>query len=447
MSRLDLSLDRSQNRPLAGRLLALALAAGLAASCAGMPTVVGAGQSAMAAVSRTRPHGCRRAATGRGESRPTARFSLKSSRFPLTVHWQQDDRRSRAAALLRHVENAWQREVVDLGWAAPLPDGGKGGDDTLDLYLVPIGEGQAYVAEETRQAKPFAVASSYVAFDDGLPDDGTLESYAFHEFNHVCQYALDANEGDAFYENSATFMDRYLKPDGPASRTGIADFQAEPQHAVDYIGTTGEYEYGAALFLQFLVERYGQGRPDLVRELWEAGRQPATSAADKNEPDWQDVLPGVLRRVQGPDSETALTTFEAWRLQAALGAGARVPKPAMILAGGHPQRVQPPADQRPAPWGANFLTLETKGARTLQARLSDGGKARWRLWLGVPAPDGTWSTAQSPASTGQPTLGLTVAGASRVYAVVVNLGDGQHDPDRKDWKGQGYTLDLDWGKP
>jgi hypothetical protein len=429
----------------AWRLPALLMAALAAASCAVAPALVGAGFAPVTVTAaRAGGHGCRRAPGNRGEGRPKASYSLKSERFPLTVHWQNDDRRARATALLHHVEGAWQREVVELGWAAPLADAGKGGDDSLDLYLVPVGAGQAYVAEERRQTKPFAVASSYVVFDDGLKDDGTLESYAFHEFNHVCQYAIDANEGDAFYENSAAFMDRFLKPDGPASQTGIADFQAQPERSVDYIGTEGEYEYGAGTFLQFLVERYGKGRPDLVRRLWEAGRQPAVGGSDPNEPDWQDVLPGVLRDLQGPDAETALTAFQAWRLQSALTRPARLPKPALIVDGGHPDQVQPQASRRPAPWGANFLKLDTKGAKTLTAKLTDGGRDRWRLWLGTLAADGSWSMVQSPTASQQATASLSLGSATTVYAIVVNLGDGKHDPDRKDWAGQSYRLGLDW---
>jgi hypothetical protein len=347
------------------------------------------------------------------------------------------------------VEAAWQKQVLDLGWAAPLPDGGQGGDDDLDLYLVAVGPGQAYVAEARRQSKPYATASSYVAFDQNLQDDGTLESYAFHEFNHVCQYAMDANEGDAFYENTAAFMDRFLKPDGPASQTGIADFQAHPELSLDYIGSdssAGEYEYGAGLFLQFLVARYGKGRPDLVRQIWEAGRQPAVGGADANEPDWIDVLPAVLKQADGPDAETALVAFEAWRLQSALAKGTKLPKPRFTVDAGRPDQVQPPAKGRPAPWGANFHRLETKGAKHLAATLGEGGSARWRLWLGVQAADGTWSTMQSPAGMRAPAVTLALGSARQVYAIVVNAGDGHHDPDRKDWAGQGYRLNLNWGR-
>jgi hypothetical protein len=442
----------SSRRPGLGRWCqpaALVTLGALVASCAVAPVMTASlptPTSLLAAPAAARQ--CLHRATSRSEGRPKARFSLRSDRFPLTVHWQDEGRRVKAAALLHHVEAAWQREIVELGWTVPLPDAGKGGDDTLDLYLVKLGPGQAYVAEEHRQTKPYAAASTYVAFDHDLPDDGTLESYAFHEFNHVCQYATDANEGDAFYENAASFMDRFLKPNGPASQTGIADFQSHPELSLDFIGDkAGEYEYGAGIFLQFLVERYAKGRPDLVRKLWEAGRQPDVSgAADRNEPDWQDVLPAVLREYQGPDAESALTAFEAWRLQAALAKPAALPKPALIVDGGHPEQVQPSAKQRPAPWGANFLKLDTNGAKQLTLRLAEGGTSHWRLWLGTQAADGSWTMIQSSKGDVAPTVSLALGSAPRVYAVVVNLGDGKHDPDRKDWAGQRYRLTLDWSR-
>jgi hypothetical protein len=39
---------------------------------------------------------------------------------------------------LAFVEGAWQRQVVEEGVDAPLPDEGHGGDDKLDIYLAAI---------------------------------------------------------------------------------------------------------------------------------------------------------------------------------------------------------------------------------------------------------------------------------------------------------------------
>ena len=358
---------------------------------------------------------------------------------------------------LRHLLPSGARPLLVLAAAglalaacslAPLADSGKGGSDNLDIYLTAVGAGQAYVAEETRQQVPFATATAYIVFDQALADDGTLESYAFHEFNHACQYAIDANEGDAFYENTAAFMDRFLKPTGPASATGIADFQAMPERSLDSIsgsGATDEYEYGAGLFLQFLTERYGAGRSDIVRELWEAGRQPdSPKAADHNEPDWQDVLPDVLHRHNGPDSPTALLAFEAWRLQQSLLKPSTLPIPFLIQDSGHPDHLQPAKNRRPAPWGANFARLDTQQAGSVSVTVAEGGDCQWRLWLGAQGSDGAWTTATSPTGMRQPKVSLPVASAKQVYVAILNLGRGDHDPDRKDWTGVDYRLTVDW---
>ncbi|MBC7543903.1 MAG: hypothetical protein H7338_14355 [Candidatus Sericytochromatia bacterium] len=422
----------------------------LLAACERSPVIGGLATGVQAAfrLPASASHGCRRGPTRGG--RPQTRHDLASARFPITVHWRDPATAAKAKKLLGYLDAAWQREVVEMGWARPLSDAGAGGTDNLDVYLAPVGKGQAYVAEERRQKTPFAAASAYIVFDQNLADDGTLESYAFHEFNHACQYALDANEGSAFYENAAAYMDRFLKPDGPASQTGIADFQAAPERSLDSIspdGFTDEFEYGAGIFLEFLVERYGAGRPDLVRELWEAGRQPEQAgAADPNEPDWQDVLPAVLQRRQGPDTQTALLAFQAWRLQQSLSKPPRLPVPFLIQDGGRADRLKPAQNRRPPPWGANFARLDTQGARTVSVSLADGGDSQWRVWVGTQGSDGNWSAATSAPGAGQPRVSLALGAAKRVYVTVLNLGNGHHDPDRADWAGADYRLDLDWAR-
>ena len=41
-----------------------------------------------------------------------------------------------AEAVAEALEFSWQHEIEEMGWRAPLPDEGEGGDAKLDVYLV-----------------------------------------------------------------------------------------------------------------------------------------------------------------------------------------------------------------------------------------------------------------------------------------------------------------------
>lgn len=380
------------------------------------------------------------------DERPPGMHWVDSKRVPLRIHWEQSLPSTRVARILELFERSWQIQVTEWNWPPPLPDGALGGDAKLDVYLLPLAPGQADTVQDRIVADPFATASCYIQLDQNLADDGTLESYVHHELNHALQFALDPYEADSFFEQTASLVERLLLPESPEATSGNADFQRHPHRALDAMATEkgDRYEYGAALFLQYLTGKYGRNKPDLAYQLWQASRQPARAKrADNNEPDWIDALPDVLKRFQAPGIEDVLLDFQAWRLQE--GLAERIPIPHFVVSGGRPTHFSPAPDQAPASWGVNYLQLDTQGASSMSARLTDGGKGHWRLWAAGMTAKGQWlAPYRTELGLGEATLQIPTAGARRVYLTVLNYGAEPKDPDLRQWSGQPYTLSFGW---
>lgn len=380
------------------------------------------------------------------DDRPPSRHTLDSTRYPIRIHWVDDQPPGRVQRVLELFEKSWRIQIEQWGWMAPLPDNGKGGDNKLDVHLLPLDDGQADTIQDTVFADPFASASCYIQLDQKLPDDGTLESYVHHELNHAIQFALDPYETDAFYEQAATLVERLLLPGSPEATSGNADFQRSPHRALD--SKTQEkgdrYEYGSALFLQYITAAYGHNRPDLTYQIWLGSRQPARAkASDPNEPDWVDALPQVLKQYHAPPLEDVLLDFQVWRLTE--GLANKIPAPSLVVSNGRPLQFASSPQQAPAPWGVNYFKLDTQGASSLNVQLKDGGQSSWRLWAGATTTSGQWlSSRTTEMGAGEAKLQLPIAGARWVYLTVLNYGSEPKDPDLQQWQGQPYRLTFSW---
>ena len=184
-------------------------------------------------------------------------------------------------------EDVWAKEIVDLGYRAPLDDMASdenGGDGRLDVYLADVGTEGYFGWCETDDPASFAhrAVSAYCVLDndyrnpdfDGMAPRAALEVTAAHEFFHAVQFAYDWLEDLWLMEGTATWMEdvvydgvndnlRYLREDSPI---------AEPGVPLD-LGRGG-FEYGAWIFWRYLSERHGNA---FVRQVW--NRAAATSGS------------------------------------------------------------------------------------------------------------------------------------------------------------------------
>lgn len=231
------------------------------------------------------------------DERPVSAQHIDSSTLPLRVHATAEVPRRRLELALAAAELAWHKQVDEQGFAAPLPDGNRGGDDRLDLYLtavsdaggVTIGEGDNNTSDG-RHAMPV-----YILLDSNT-DETEIPTLVVHEFQHACQFAMDSEESIFFGEASAVAQEALTFPTTDLWQYALVDFQTYPQAPIFtdgyawYDATQREalYEYGAVMFSLYIDAHYGDGDGTFLRELWEGTIQ--SDDVVENEPDWLDVL-------------------------------------------------------------------------------------------------------------------------------------------------------------
>jgi hypothetical protein len=248
--------------------------------------------------------------------RPPADDFIDSTLHPIRLHTQSGQDDQRRDAVLAELEAAWAAQVVGQGYPAPLSDGGRGGSDAFDVYLVPLANRTAFTAaeEEASESDGKHGAPSFMVVDNTI-DDAFLASFIHHEFAHALQFGIDSSETLFLFEASASLQEMLTLPEDLAFAVGVSDFQNWPNapiftNGIDWAGEVGEdtlYEYGGALFLLYLEVVHGDGDGTLIRDLWLASQQADT--VEENEPDWMDALATAV-----PISLPSLVLdFSTWR--------------------------------------------------------------------------------------------------------------------------------------
>ena len=188
-------------------------------------------------------------------------------------------------------EDAWNREIVDRGYRAPLPDdtsANHGVDGKLDVYVDNLGPsgvfGYCTSDDPNSDSIDILTVSGYCVVDDDFAaaEFGTahtplefLEVTTAHEFQHASQFAYDWLEDPWLMEATAVNMEEELWPDISDDVNFLTFFSPlnRPSSPLDR-GGFGDSEYGAWIFFRFLQEKIGALTSPgeswtLVREIWE----------------------------------------------------------------------------------------------------------------------------------------------------------------------------------
>ena len=189
-------------------------------------------------------------------------------------------------SLAKALEFAWQKEVVDMGWAPPPPDQGLGGDDRIDVYLEDVmADNIAGYTESTdglvgdnpnSPQRETSAAFSYTVIDndfngisqqvDGETPDQLMQVTAAHEFNHVLQAGYNSTDPQTWlYEATAVWMEGQVYPDITDRVSYLPDLLDHPERCL----AARQDWYGSWLYLEYLSEKFG---PDVVRTIWEHSR-------------------------------------------------------------------------------------------------------------------------------------------------------------------------------
>ena len=180
------------------------------------------------------------------------------------------------------LEEVYDIQINQLGWAAPPSDITQGGDGRIDVYIVNLSGALGYqstssapgdnpnteVIEEQATAGYFVLDNDYSESEDPIQ---IMRATAAHEFHHVIQSGYDDSEyGDFswFYESTSSWMETVTFPSEEDATGYVQDVFLYPEVC---FGGQGEADvsglgiYGTWLFFEFMQTNLG---PDAPFELW-----------------------------------------------------------------------------------------------------------------------------------------------------------------------------------
>jgi hypothetical protein len=242
-------------------------------------------------------------------------YSIRSTKFPVLVHYYKEVELTVAQHILAFVEKGWDLHVNQLGMRPTLSDEGAcGPDDAFDVFVWKGHRSCLVNVVSENPSTPWDDWSGHMVVDPWGPYGGAaLEETVVHEMAHASQAADDWYESPITFEMSAVFTDqvyanRYIK-------TYFDDFQAHPDWALD---RDDKYEtwymYGSSLYLLYLKDRFFEGEPRFLSPMWLNSRNPPGAKEDPtlNEPDFADALDGILRD-KGSSYLDTVPEFSRWR--------------------------------------------------------------------------------------------------------------------------------------
>jgi hypothetical protein len=183
-------------------------------------------------------------------------------------------------------EEVWNREVVQLGYPAPV---GTPGLKFHVYYRDFAFYGVTYPENVQLQATspvPLGTASAYIEVENDFagfpPNDvdvtgtetirlGALRVTQAHEFMHACQFNINVFQSGWLFESHATWAEDAVYDGVNDWHWYIPFFLSTPELPI-----FSRYVYGSAYFMNYLSETYGT---DVTRQIWLAARTRTTAEA------------------------------------------------------------------------------------------------------------------------------------------------------------------------
>ena len=190
-------------------------------------------------------------------------------------------------SVLFYAEYVWQAEK-DLGFIPAFPDGGQGGSDAIDIYVLDLGNldgNYGYTQSNSNKSGYFVIDNDYSEQDSviSLREDssGTVEEilrqtyFTFgidalkitiaHEYFHLVQLAYQGQESQFFAELTATYIEKRVFPE---SIDFLSSLKIYFQRPWDFYltNTDSRFAYHMAIYWDYLFEKYGDD--DILLKLF-----------------------------------------------------------------------------------------------------------------------------------------------------------------------------------
>jgi hypothetical protein len=182
--------------------------------------------------------------------------------------------------MLNEFEHVYDVENNQMGWRAPKPDGGRGGDDRVDVYIKNIGPAGifGYAAPDPNQQ------GQQVAAFQVMDNDYTQAEYrnyshfleplqvtAAHEYNHILQFNYDLQQDNWMFEATAVWMEDKVYDEINDYRNYLPEWAKRSTQPLTQFtsndGNDGNVKaYGDVVWNRWIDERLGA---DTIRRAWE----------------------------------------------------------------------------------------------------------------------------------------------------------------------------------
>ncbi len=316
-------------------------------------------------------------------------------------------------------ERAWYVEVESLGFSPPVCDGGLGGDDRFDVYIVNLGAGVYGITyPDGSTTEPTSAYINVNTSYDGFPpnDDpegsswGAFKVTCAHEFFHAIQFAYDPGEEVWMLEVASVWMEDVVFDYVNDYYNYLRYFFGAPYSSLmEY----SMHMYGSCVWFHYLSQRFGAGIVNRIfDEMVHLDGLSAISAA-------LDSL--------GADLAQEFLTFACWNYLTGPRADsfhydeAESYDTVSLEARAHslPYTFSPVSSHRPHSFAANYILLPTTPEAGVTIDFSGSGDATWGVAVVVPGdsaeillPDGSGfvPTGGRPAA-----LVIAAAGAYSEY--------------------------------
>jgi hypothetical protein len=157
----------------------------------------------------------------------TFAHSIRSSVYPLIVHYEDAGFAPAAADTLRYAEEQWDLQVLTMGHTAPLLDGGAcGPDENIDIFLL-VGAATAALAVAPNPATFYDDWSTYMEIDPNIYNIYPRELVVAHEFHHMVQSADDDREINV-HEGTAMLIEEVVNDDFNRYFIPLPSFASRP---------------------------------------------------------------------------------------------------------------------------------------------------------------------------------------------------------------------------
>jgi hypothetical protein len=226
---------------------------------------------------------------------------------PVCVHAAANVRDVSVAHVLAAAERFYRVEWA-LRLPEPLPDGGLGGDDRFDIYLMPNAGLPETIPDWMPAGSIWDRSSAFTILAPPLPPFGCdAEATIARALSRAAVFHIDAGIEDAAMGMAETYLADIVTDCATASITAVDDFQRFPERTLGF--RLADETAGSFLFARFLDDTYGSGVPgDVLFSLLSVAAQHANplSLHFVNEPDLFDALRSNARARSKPFDDLLL---------------------------------------------------------------------------------------------------------------------------------------------